>query len=188
MKIFLDTEFTGLHQKTTFISLGIISEYGDTFYAEFTDYDKTQITKWIQRNVIDNLILDGKFKAPWYHYTNIDEKICLRVVGDTKYIEVFLKGWMTEILEYRKEKEIEVWSDCLAYDWVLFNQIFGHAFNLPEYIFYIPFDICTLMKIKNIDPDVNREEFIENIVEGDKHNSLYDAEVIKVCYDKLIKM
>ena len=30
-KIFLDTEFTGLHQKTTLISLGLVSECGETF-------------------------------------------------------------------------------------------------------------------------------------------------------------
>jgi len=40
-KIFFDTEFTGLHQNTTLISIGLISECGKTFYAELTDYDKT---------------------------------------------------------------------------------------------------------------------------------------------------
>jgi hypothetical protein len=35
-KIFFDTEFTGLHQGTTLISIGLISECGKTFYAEFT--------------------------------------------------------------------------------------------------------------------------------------------------------
>ena len=33
-KIFFDTEFTGLHQKTTLISIGLIAETGETFYAE----------------------------------------------------------------------------------------------------------------------------------------------------------
>ena len=56
MKIFLDTEFTGLHQYTTLISIGIISEFGDTFYAEFSDYDKNQVDNWIQENVINNYI------------------------------------------------------------------------------------------------------------------------------------
>jgi DNA polymerase III epsilon subunit-like protein len=32
-KIFFDTEFTGLHQKTTLISIGLVSECGKTFYA-----------------------------------------------------------------------------------------------------------------------------------------------------------
>jgi hypothetical protein len=36
-KLFLDTEFTGLHQNTTLISIGLIADTGDTFYAELTD-------------------------------------------------------------------------------------------------------------------------------------------------------
>ena len=45
--------------------------------------------------------------------------------------------------------------------------------------------ICTLMKIKGIDPDVNREEFAWMIEGAEKHNALWDAKVIKACYEKL---
>ena len=40
MKVFFDTEFTGLHRNTTLISIGLVSEDGRTFYAEFNDYDR----------------------------------------------------------------------------------------------------------------------------------------------------
>jgi hypothetical protein len=81
-----------------------------------------------------------------------------------------------------------MWSDCLAYDWVLFNEMWGHAFDVPKLIYYIPFDICTLFKIKGIDPDISREEFAENKPDGklQKHNSLWDAMIIKMCYEKLM--
>ena len=36
--------------------------------------------------------------------------------------------------------------------------------------------------------NLSREEFINNSVEGKKHNSLYDAKVIKACYEKLINL
>ena len=42
MKIFFDTEFTGLHKNTTIISIGMIAENGKKFYAESTDYDGKQ--------------------------------------------------------------------------------------------------------------------------------------------------
>lgn len=73
----------------------------------------------------------------------------------------------------------------------MFNELWGHAFNIPKNICYIPFDICTLFKIKGIDPDINREEFAfgNNIPkEAKKHNSLWDSIVIKHCYEKLIKI
>jgi hypothetical protein len=79
-----------------------------------------------------------------------------------------------------------MWSDCLAYDWVLFCQLWGGAFGVPKNIYYIPFDICTLFKEKGIDPDINREEFAGLVAgEHDKHNALWDAKVIKKCYEKL---
>jgi hypothetical protein len=78
---------------------------------------------------------------------------------------------------------VEVWSDCLAYDWVLFCDLFGGALNIPKNIYYIPFDICTVMKVEGFDPDVNREEF--SGITGSKHNSLHDAKVIKACYEKM---
>jgi hypothetical protein len=57
-KLFLDTEFTGLHQNTTLISLGIISDTGKKFYAEFNDYDDSQIDEWLTDNVLKHLHFD----------------------------------------------------------------------------------------------------------------------------------
>jgi hypothetical protein len=45
-----------------------------------------------------------------------------------------------------------------------------------------------LFKIRNIDPDINREEYADtDDEEAEKHNSLWDAKVIKLCHAKLIK-
>ena len=44
MKIYFDTEFTGLHKDTTLISIGLVSECGKTFYGECYDYDENQYT------------------------------------------------------------------------------------------------------------------------------------------------
>ena len=85
----------------------------------------------------------------------------------------------------RFNQKIYMWSDCLAYDWVLFNNLFGGALEVPKFIYYIPFDICTLFEDRGIDPDIHRETFAE-LGEGNKHNALWDARVIKACYEKLM--
>lgn len=190
MKIFFDTEFTGLHKNTTLISIGLITEYGDMFYGEFTDYDKSQITPWIQENVINNTLLErGGF--PEYYY-----------VGDTAFIKKELIGWFnTQYVEaiQREGKDacIQMWSDCLAYDWVLFTELYAdYTSGYPVFhygVSYIPMDISTLFYIKGIDPDISREEFARAhaldyglIVELPyKHNALYDALMINVCYENL---
>ena len=189
-KVFFDTEFTGLHQNTTLISIGLISECGKTFYAEFNDYDKTQIDKWLQNNVINNL----KFKEPkqgedeYYVATRSEENkapndlyksFSIELRDETSVVKHQLLQWLEQF------EQVEIWSDCLSYDWVIFNQIFGHAFYIPKNVYYIPFDICTLFKVKGIDPDINREEFAKMQDGSQKHNALWDAKVIKRCFELL---
>ena len=178
-KLFLDTEFTGLHQNTTLISIGIISECGKTFYAEFLDYDKTQIDNWIQENVINKLRVNNDLESNKGCNLVKTKGNNTFVHGDNKHIKLELEVWLS------KFDKVEIWSDCLAYDWVLFNNIFGHSFSIPDNVYYIPFDICTLFKMKGIDPDISREKFCDIKIE-EKHNALFDAKVIKSCYDKLI--
>ncbi len=172
MRVFFDTEFTGLHKETTLISIGMIAEDGNTFYAELTDYDVTQVDEWIQKNVVEKLSIPDE----------AGEQLVNTFKGDKNYIREKLESWLSQF------KDVEIWSDCLSYDWVLFNDLFGHAFNIPKNIYYIPFDICTLFKIKGIDPDINREAFSEIDKAEDKHNALHDAKVIKACYEKLSKI
>ena len=116
------------------------------------------------------------------------------VKGNTECIQRHLHNWIihlayigipTSEIEDGKRKSgiVEIWSDCLAYDWVLFCQLFGGAFGIPKEIYYIPFDLCTLLRAKGIDPDVNREKFAE-MEGGEKHNALWDARVIKACCEK----
>lgn len=176
MNVFFDTEFTGLHQNTTLISIGLVTEKGHTFYAECSDFNNLQIDDWLQKNVILGLKFHEKENKNTSHTKAYETK----AYGNQAFVAKSLKIWLEKL------GQIEMWSDCLAYDWVLFNQLWGHAFNIPKNVYYIPFDICTLFKIKGIDPDINRENFagLNGVIE--KHNALWDAIIIKACYEKLI--
>ena len=102
---------------------------------------------------------------------------------DSKNLKGFLEQWLSQF------DSVEIWSDCLSYDWVLFCQIFGHAFKIPKNVYYIPFDICPLLLQAEGDADVSREEYAEKYIEvggGKKHNALWDAYVIKACYNRLM--
>lgn len=171
--LFFDQEFSGLHKNTTLISLGIVSDCGKTFYCELNDYNKSQCNDWINENVIANLFLkEGGNNFDLKNY---------RILGNKEEIKESLTIWLSQF------EEVEMWSDCLAYDWVLFCDIFGGAFSIPKNIYYIPFDICPVFKVKGIDPDINREEY-SGLKDGAiKHNALWDALVIQACYDKLMQ-
>lgn len=169
MKIFFDTEFTGLHQKTSLISIAFISLDNRSFYAEFTDYKKSQLSEWHIENVIAHL-KNGTNQTSgqdWY------------VKGTRQTVAKHLETWFMQF------EKVEIWADVLAYDWVLFCELFGGAFGLPKNIHYQPFDVATLLLLKGEDPDINREAFA-NLPNGEKHNALWDARVTKAVYEKAI--
>jgi hypothetical protein len=175
MKVFFDTEFTGLRQNTSLISIGLVSEDGRTFYAESKDYNTSQVDEWLKENVIAPLRFNGDYSST----PRLDLEH--HAMKGTRYqIRDALTEWLQQF------DGVEMWSDCLAYDWVLFCELFDGALNIPQGVYYIPFDLSTLLKLKGIDPDVNREEFAEKA--GAKHNALHDAKVIKLCYEKAVAL
>lgn len=179
-KVFFDTEFTGLHQGTTLISIGLVADNDKAFYAELTDYDPLQINDWLRKNVLANLTLEAALQGRPRGVSAL--KTVVR--GDKALVAAELKTWLALF------GPVQMWSDCLAYDWVLLNALLADYTNgypqLPAQVHYIPMDICTLFQVKGIDPDVSREEYmgVPNRA-GDKHNALWDAQVIKACYEKL---
>lgn len=176
---YYDMEFTGLVQNTELISLGCWDDKGRSFYAEVIGYDESKCDKWIQEHVEANLIYKGQ---PYCSKDKDFVRICdLR----TNIIKKFLE-WIQNGLE-PGEQAIMV-CDCYAYDWVLLNDMWGGALNVPEFINYIPTDLSTMLRDRGYDPDINREYFCKRMVTfPPKHNSLMDAQVIRDCYHKLIK-
>ena len=181
MKIFFDTEFTGLHKDTTLISIGLVDVNGRSFYAEFSDSDDSQWNEWIRENVIKNLTL-GK-----YEHFSLVNKENTEVYGDKEFIRGHLKNWLS------KYDSVELVSDVCHYDMVLFIDIFGGAFDLPKNVnpscHDINQDIATFYSISETEAfDKSREDILKyfsKTIEGDKHNSLYDAKVIKEIYNSI---
>lgn len=181
MKIFFDTEFTGLHKDTTLISLGMISEDGRRFYAEFNDYDKTQVNKWI----MDNVIAYMSFKDDYIPDLPISSCSSYAMKADTATIKSRLIDWLNQF-EY-----VELVSDVSHYDMVLFINIFGTAFDLPNHVCPACIDINQMIAdYHEVDIatafDVSREEMLkvnDIKIKGNKHNALYDAKVIRALYN-----
>lgn len=175
MKIFFDFEFTALSQNASPISLGMISEDGRQFYAEFMDYDREQVSPWVKENVLPKLRLQELDGLPVLKAPSI-----WQIIGTRRQVEILLRDWLSQF------DRVEMWGDVLAYDWILFLELFegDPERKLPRNVFYIPFDISTLMKSKGIDPDIDRETF-SGLSLLDKHNALDDARMIRECYRRI---
>ncbi len=158
MKVFFDTEFTGLQKDTSLISLGMVSEDGHTFYAEFTDYHRHQINDWHKDNVLTHLSL--RHYTPHFSHISVPEK-WVRAKGPRNYIGNCITNYFRLI-----GQPVELWADCCAYDWVLFCDIFGSALHIPsEFITnpYMPCDLDTVLR--TIQPDIagiSRSDWLAN--------------------------
>lgn len=177
--VYYDAEFTGLHKNTTLISIGMIAENGRTFYAEFNDYDKSQVDDWLQENIINNLLFNDKEE-----YEEKTKVSTVMIKGNKEFVKKELLSWLKEIAG---DTKVQFYTDCYVYDCVLLNDLIcedGQAINLPDYIYYIPYDLSTILQFKGIDPDIKRESivpisFVQSLdrifEESGKHNSLYDT-------------
>lgn len=209
MNLYFDTEFTGLHKATTLISIGIISDDGKTFYAEFTDYCQ-KVDDWIKTNVIENLTLPkinekedvmGQYlewesqgytiKNPnnptFYNHTLMFERQRYddtHVVGNKEMVAESLGRWLSQF------DSIQFVSDVCHYDFVLLIDLFGSAWDLPKNVSPVCHDInADIARYYGITEseafDLNREETLDNLSNHNsyntdkKHNALHDAEVIR---------
>ena len=201
MNIYFDTEFTGLIPDTNLISIGMVTDKGDRFYAEFNDYDVNLIDDWVEENVIRHLWLNNVLEGVTYTYSS------------TEWVRHHLLQWMEQVSgsQYNLFSEtgagkviatggdvIQFVGDVPHYDfYLLINQIFEGAFNLPTNVvpacYDINMDIARYLK-ENTDLrgafDISREELLKKlggkIPVGRKHNALYDAEVTRGIYGELM--
>lgn len=206
MNLFFDMEFTGLRQNTTPISLGIVSEDGKTFYAEFTDYNESLCDEWIRKNVINNLRFELPKENEDFYYVasraqdnpignDLFSSYNLEMNGTTRMIGDSLKKWLSQF------DTIQFVSDVCHYDFVLLIDLLtngGTALDLPGNISAVchdlNMDIARHFHVSDHEAfDMSREQIMndlcgqEDIVTGDKHNSLYDAEVIRAIYQEIVR-
>lgn len=183
MKVYFDTEFTGLYKNTELISIGLISDDGREFYGEISDINTKKCDDWVKQNVLLNTVEFGNVNV-------LD--ICTDendyYVGTKQDIASYLLEWLMQF------DEVELVSDVCHYDMVLFIDLFGTAFDLPENVCASCHDINQdIARVYNMSEheafDYNREMILKghNLnIDGAKHNSMYDARVIKEL-DKILR-
>ena len=110
---FFDTEFTGLRKDTTLISIGIVSATGDRFYAELTDYNESMCDAWIEKNVLDHLILSGN--ADLEESMAADYKTTT-VIGSKADVRRELMEWLEMDVNFDSDYAAVFVSDVSHYD------------------------------------------------------------------------
>ncbi len=107
MKYWFDTEFIDDTHTIDLISIGIVNESDDTYYAVSSEFSlkKAKADAWLNKNVLSHLPEENIWKPRQQ-----------------------IRG---EILEFIGHNP-EFWVYNGAYDWVIFCQLFGHIRDLPK--------------------------------------------------------
>lgn len=196
MKIFFDTEFTGLHKNTTLISIGLIDENNRMFYGVLDDYDRSQLNDWLVKNVINNLDYELPETLKDFELTSIK--------GGSEKVKSSLLTWLND----GNYNIAEFVSDVCHYDFVmLIDLLWSNALEVPDNVSAVCVDINNqIANFKNINNfgafSISREELLKNGIifnEKDsklvnellslesKHNAIYDAIVIKLISEGIDK-
>jgi len=175
--IFIDTEFTGEHAHTTLVSLGVVTLDGQKLYVTLNDYDVTQVSDWLKENVLSLIDESSSIDSP------------------TAYAQLyrFLK-------EYAQGQKLYLISAGLAQDLVLFMELFKYGrpgskqfhalYDLPDFLSHYAFyDLNTLFMACGVLPSADRGAFVGRTpdCESGRHNALYDSEVVRECFLKLME-
>ena len=195
LNIYFDTLFTKFHKDASLISIGLVSDYGDKFYAELTDYDKSQIDEVNQNDIINKLVGKGE----GFCKSHVRDNTPIHYKGELKkdLLKVYLENWILKTLQMHNYEKIQLISYVSHYDMVLFCDIFGGDLNLPPYINAVCHDInqdiaayCNITEseafsagfgIVDASGEINNNDTAEII----KYNSFYNALVIRNIFQRI---
>lgn len=135
MRIFFDTEFYEDGKTIDLISIGMVREDGETYYAESAEHSSYGETAWIRENV--RPLLNGLM------YALPKESI------------------RSDIIKFCGPNP-EFWADYAAYDWVVLCQLFGTMMDLPKTWPYFCRDIQQLRNGRDLPHQTTKEHHALN--------------------------
>ena len=219
MKYFLDTEFHERKKPVKFlgftidevdtielISIGIISEKNDPYYAICRDFDVDAAwdNKWLRENVLrkiyeELLSYEGTY-GKTYHWSLMEWnkkglKNLLRWHGKPKErIANEIKEYVYKTSGIHDPNTISNWEEVkhnflvdfygyfADYDWVVFCWLFGRMIDLPKGFPYFCMDLKQMM----VEKGLGAEWKYNNCPDPEEeHNAFVDAKWNKSLYEKL---
>lgn len=103
MKVYFDTEFIEDGHTIDLLSIGMVREDGQEYYAEPEETDRSRASDWVRVNVLPSL------------------------TGPTKPRDTIA----AELVEFAGRRP-EFWAWYADYDWVALCQLYGTMMDLPD--------------------------------------------------------
>ena len=160
-RYYYDTEFheRGPAYPIDFISIGIVSENDDTYYAVNDGFNVMDAysNHWLRENVMKFIPLDASGNLDFSDPT-VKSRALIKCEIESFFRRTNISG-----------TEVELWAYYGDYDHVVLSQIFGRMIDLPE---IMP------MRTEDLAQEAKRLCILEHIPRADpstQHHALYDA-------------
>jgi hypothetical protein len=171
--LFLDAEFTGEHQKTTLVSIGLVGMNEESLLVSFDDYDRDQVTPWLEENVL-SLIDASKSVSSAEGFRRIAEFIESYAGGEQ--VSLVSAGKLTDIILL-----FELWLHAHPT-----RKYFHSLYCLPDCLNHAShYDLNTVLHLAGADAGCDRAAFAGVTFAGARHDALYDARVVRACFLKV---
>ena len=141
IKVYFDTEFIARPYHLELISIGMVREDGETYYAISAEFDPKSAKPWVQQNVIAHLEPEITPKS--------------------------LQQIQEEILLFLARRTPEFWAYYASFDWVLFSWLM-EDFNampahFPKYCLDLRQEIARLRFPKSqVPPNQNKHNALDD--------------------------
>ena len=172
--VFVDTEFTGEHGKTTLVSIGLVTLDNKKLKINLNDYDNSQVTGWLKKNVLSKI---NKKKS-------LNSESAYKKIS--KFLNNYASGEKIHLVTSGKTLDITLLFDLYKYSKLKLKRKFHWLHDLPYYLNHNShLDLSTMIyfsKFRNID----KEKFANLQLKSKRHDALYDALVVRACFLKLI--
>lgn len=116
MNIYLDTEFILSENSIELISIGLVKNNGETYYAISTEFEEKNASNWVIDNVLAQLEQDLERKT--------------------------LAQIKTEIIDFIGYETGKFWAYVNTYDWFLILQLYDGIARLPYNFSFFCRELC----------------------------------------------
>lgn len=157
MRFYLDTEFHEDGVKIELISIALVAENGQSFYAVSNEFRISDCSSWVQTFVVPHL----PHPKEWLSRREIRS-------GLQAFVESMPWG------------KHEFWGYYADYDWVVLCQLFGLMIDLPpSWPKY-----CRDLKQVMDDHGIEREDLPAQV--GAEHDALADAQWVRAAHQHIL--
>lgn len=189
-KVFYDTEFIDDGSTIELISIGMVADNGDEYYAINAELSLTRLLRipWHMQNTVPSLPIGtvGDNQIEWVQ-DHPDSKLIKSRLTIRQEVLKFIYDHM-DIAGISVNDNIELWAWYGAYDHVVLAQLWGPMVNLPSST--VPMFTCDFKQELERKIRVTGNNRLRYILpkmddEGTVHNALDDARLLKKRYEWL---